>query len=79
MKTLVWRLTLGLALFCAAGLAVAAPRGLQFADVLLNLLLIFWIGLPVLLVAALVWQFVRARIASFRQPAHIVPDTDLMT
>ena len=81
MKRQIRRLTVGLFLLLATGFAVTAPRGIQFTDVLLwTFLLIFWIGLPLLFVGALVWEAARTRIASLRRPIHLnrAPDTDLM-
>ena len=70
---------LGLGLF--AGSVIAAPQvAISGADILLGLLAICWIGFPLLLLAALVWQLVRSFLASLRRPLPVIraPDTDLM-
>jgi hypothetical protein len=68
----------GLGLAFVAGSAVATPIG--GTEILLGLLAVCWIGLPVLLLAALVWQRVRSLISSLRRPLPVMraPDTDLM-
>ena len=71
---------LGLALF--AGSVLAAPHSaIGGTEILLGLLGICWIGFPLLLLVALVWQVVRSFIASLRRPLPVMraPDTDLMT
>ena len=75
---------------CAAGVAmtlftgsvIAAPQvAIGGTDILLGLLAICWIGFPLLLLVALVWQVVRSFIESLRRslPVMRAPDTDLMT
>ena len=69
----------GLVLAFFAGPVVAAPIGVT--EILLGLLAVCWIGFPMLLLVALVWQVVRSFIASLRRPLPVMraPDTDLMT
>jgi len=65
-----------------AGPVVAAPQiAIGSTEVILGLLAICWIGFPLLLLVALVWQLVRSSIASLRRPLPVMraPDTDLMT
>ena len=72
--------SLGLLLFTSS--AFAAPSGpIGGTDLLLGLLLICWIGFPLLLLGALAVQAVRALIASLKRPLPVIPvaDTDLMT
>ena len=74
-----WATGLGLLLF--TGSAIAAPRGvIGGSDILLGLLLLCWIGFPLLLLAALAVQAIRSLIASLKRPLRVVPapDTDLM-
>ena len=70
---------LGLSLFAAS--AIAAPRNaVDGTDILLGLLLVCWVGFPLLLLLALAVQGVRSLIASLKRPMPVVraPDTDLM-
>ena len=71
--------SLGLALF--SGSVIAAPQiPIGGTEILLGLLAVCWIGFPLLLLIALVWQLVRSFIASLRRPLPVIraPDTDLM-
>ena len=71
--------SLGLALF--SGSVLAAPQVvIGGTEILLGLLAICWIGFPLLLLVALVWQLVRSSFASLRRPLPVIraPDTDLM-
>ena len=70
---------LGLALF--AGSVLAAPHSaIGGTEILLGLLAVCWIGFPLLLLVALVWQFARSLFRSLRRPLPVMraPDTDLM-
>jgi hypothetical protein len=81
MKKTVRRLGVGLGLLLLSGLAVAATqRAIGASDLFFALMLVFWVGLPVLFLCALAWQFIWPLIASFGRPAPPirVPDTDLM-
>ena len=80
MKT-VQRLSVGLGLLLLSGWAVAATqRAIGTFDVFFGLMLVFWVGLPVLFLCGLAWELVRPFVASFRRstPPLRVPDTDLM-
>jgi len=53
---------------------------LSATQILLGLLLVCWVGFPLLLLGALVWQLARS-FAAFRKrrlPIVPAPDTDLM-
>jgi hypothetical protein len=81
MKAPIRPCAAGLALALFAGSAIAAPYGtIGGTEIFLGLLLIFWIGLPLLLLAALIWRWVCSFIASLRRPVPVIraPDTDLM-
>lgn len=71
----------GLGLTLSAGTVIAAPSGgIGASDLFIGLLAICWVGLPLLLLGALVWQLVRSLLASLRRPLPVIraPDTDLM-
>ena len=78
MKARVRPLATGLGLALFTGSVMAAPIG--GTEILLGLLAICWIGFPLLLLVALVWQLARSTIASLRRPLPVMraPDTDLM-
>jgi hypothetical protein len=81
MKKTVRRLGVGLGLLLLSGWAVAATqRAMGASDIFFALMLVFWVGLPVLFLCALAWELARPFIASFRRPTPPlrVPDTDLM-
>ena len=72
----------GVVLTLFTGSVIAAPQVvIGGTEILLGLLAICWIGFPLLLLVALVWQVVRSFIASLRRPLPVMraPDTDLMT
>ena len=71
-------LAAGLGLALVSGSAFAAPIG--GTEIFLGLLVVCWIGFPLLLLVALVWQVARSFIASLRRPLPVIrsPDTDLM-
>ena len=62
MKARVRPLATGLGLALFTGSVMAAPIG--GTEILLGLLAICWIGFPLLLLVALVWQLARSTIAS---------------
>ena len=78
MKAIARPLAAGLGLAFFAGSAVATPIG--GTEILLGLLAICWIGFPLLLLVALVWQLARSLFRSLRRPLPVMraPDTDLM-
>jgi hypothetical protein len=81
MKAPIRPLAAGLGLALLTGSASAAPHGgIGGTEILFGLLLVCWIGFPLLLLAALVWQVARSFIASLRRPLPVIraPDTDLM-
>ena len=64
-----------------SGSVIAAPQvAIGGTEILLGLLANCWIGFPLLLLVALVWQLVQSFIASLRRPLPVIraPDTDLM-
>ena len=72
----------GLGLALSAGSVIAAPHSaIGGSEILLGLLGICWIGFPLLLLVALVWQAVSSFVASLKRPLPpiLAPDTDLMT
>jgi len=76
------RSTTGLGLLLSTGSAFAAPSGaIGGSEILLGLLLLCWVGFPLLLLGALAVQAVRSLIASLKRPLPVIPvaDTDLMT
>jgi hypothetical protein len=76
------RSSAGLGLLLFTGSAFAAPAGaIGGTEILLGLLLLCWVGFPLLLLGALAVQAVRALIASLKRPLPVIPvaDTDLMT
>jgi len=82
MKTPVRPLAACLVLALFASSAIAAPQGaIGGTDIVLGLLLICWIGFPLLLLVALFCQLARSFIASLRRPVPVIraADTDLMT
>ena len=81
MKTRARPLAAGLGLALSAGSAFAAPHSaIGGTEIILGLLAICWIGFPLLLLLALVWQVSRSFIASFGRPLPVIraPETDLM-
>ena len=81
MKKTVRRLSVGLGLSLLSGWAVASTqRAIGASDIFFALMLVFWVGLPVLFLCALTWELFRLFIASFRRPAPAlrVLDTDLI-
>ena len=81
MKARAGPLVVGLGLAFFTGIAVAAPLpAIGGTEIFLGLLLLCWIGFPLLLLIALVWQLLRSLIASLRRPLPVIraPDTDLM-
>ena len=78
MKALARPLAAGLGLTLVSGSAIAAPVG--GTEILFGFLILCWIGFPLLLLVALVWQLVGSFIASLRRPLPVIraPDTDLM-
>ena len=80
MKKTVRRLGVGLGSLLLSGGAVAATqRAIGASDIFFTLIFVFWVGLPVLFLCTLAWEFVRPFIASFKRPTPPlrVPDTDL--
>jgi hypothetical protein len=76
------RSSAGFGLLLFTGSAFAAPLGaIGGTEILLGLLLLCWVGFPLLLLGALAVQAVRALIASLKRPLPVIPvaDTDLMT
>ena len=81
MKAIARQLATGLGLAFFVSSAVAAPHlTISVTEILLGLLMVCWIGFPLLLLVALVWQLARSIIASLRRPLPVMraPDTDLM-
>jgi hypothetical protein len=81
MKAIARQLATGLGLAFFVSSAVAAPHlTISVTEILLGLLMVCWIGFPLLLLVALVWQLARSTIASLRRPLPVkrAPDTDLM-
>ena len=81
MKARARLLAAGFGLVILTGPAIAAPHAaIGGTEILLGLLLLCWIGFPLLLLVALAWQLVRSLIGSLRRPLPIIraPDTDLM-
>jgi hypothetical protein len=70
----------GLGLLLFTGSAIAAPHGvIGGTEILLGLLLLCWIGFPLLLLGALAVQAVRSLFATPEHPLPVIPspDTDL--
>jgi hypothetical protein len=62
--------------------AIATPHGaIGGAQIFLGLLLVCWVGFPLLLLGALSWQLTRSHVAFLRRslPAKPAPDIDVMT
>ena len=82
MDALQRRLGAGFGLLLCAGPALAGPgTAIDGTQILLGLLLLCWVGFPLLLLGALAVQAVRSLIASLKRPLPVVraPDTDLKT
>ena len=70
----------GLGMLLCTGSAIASPTGgIGGTEILLGLLLICWIGFPLLLLGALAVQAVRSLFATPKHPLPVIPapDTDL--
>ena len=82
MKKTVQRLSVGLGLLLLSGWAVAATqRATGTLDIFFALMLVFWVGLPVLFLCGMAWELVRPFVTSFGRPAPPirVPDTDFIS
>ena len=68
---------LGLTLSCQPVFA-ASQRAVGMTDVLLAVLLLCWVGFPLILMAALLWQLIGSFVTRRRQGSvrARVPDTD---
>jgi hypothetical protein len=65
---------------CTSSVMAASHGAIGGTRIFLGLLTVCWVGLPLLLLVALVWRLLRSLIASMerRLPAARAPDTDLM-